>query len=249
MADTTIRLWHVGNHAYGWEDAGMEQERFDTFVLNFGPKSASSQEVVNGDNAALTEFAKQHPWPLEKPRVPPFPERDWLASGTQSLLADSVFHSTRLIVEVGSWVGRSTRYLANLAPQASVIAIDHWQGRLEHLGDPEFATLLPHLYEAFLSACWDYRNQIIPVKADSLQGFRCIAEAGLQPDLVYIDADHGFEAVLGDIRLALDLFPKAIIVGDDWNWDSVRAAVQTIVSERGLCCAWHGNGWKIIKPV
>ena len=22
MADTTIRLWHIGSHAYGWEDAG-----------------------------------------------------------------------------------------------------------------------------------------------------------------------------------------------------------------------------------
>jgi hypothetical protein len=37
MADTTIRLWHIGNHAYGWEDAGRDLERFDTFVLNLGP--------------------------------------------------------------------------------------------------------------------------------------------------------------------------------------------------------------------
>jgi len=44
MADTTIRLWHIGNHAYGWEDAGMERERFDTFVLNFGPKPDGNQD-------------------------------------------------------------------------------------------------------------------------------------------------------------------------------------------------------------
>ena len=25
MADTTIRLWHIGSHAYGWEDAGMDR--------------------------------------------------------------------------------------------------------------------------------------------------------------------------------------------------------------------------------
>jgi hypothetical protein len=37
MADTTIRLWHVGSHSYGWEDAGVDRERFDTFTLNFGP--------------------------------------------------------------------------------------------------------------------------------------------------------------------------------------------------------------------
>jgi len=38
MADTTIRLWHVGNHAYGWEDAGRSAERFERFVLNLGPE-------------------------------------------------------------------------------------------------------------------------------------------------------------------------------------------------------------------
>ena len=37
MADTTVRLWHHGNHAYGWEDAGRELERYDTFTLNLGP--------------------------------------------------------------------------------------------------------------------------------------------------------------------------------------------------------------------
>jgi hypothetical protein len=42
MADTTIRLWHIGNHAYGWEDAGVDRKRFDTFVLNFGPPTDSN---------------------------------------------------------------------------------------------------------------------------------------------------------------------------------------------------------------
>jgi len=51
MADTTIRLWHIGNHAYGWEDAGMERERFDTFVLNFGPKPDPAQAPRGGDEA------------------------------------------------------------------------------------------------------------------------------------------------------------------------------------------------------
>jgi hypothetical protein len=31
MADTTIRLWRTGSYGYGWEDAGRDPERFDTF--------------------------------------------------------------------------------------------------------------------------------------------------------------------------------------------------------------------------
>lgn len=44
FADTTIRLWHYGNYAYGWEDAGRENERFDSFTLHFGPKGARNAE-------------------------------------------------------------------------------------------------------------------------------------------------------------------------------------------------------------
>jgi len=35
MADTTIRLWHVGNYKYGWEDAGRDVERFANYTYNF----------------------------------------------------------------------------------------------------------------------------------------------------------------------------------------------------------------------
>jgi hypothetical protein len=31
MADTTIRLWRTGSYSFGWEDAGSDAERFDTF--------------------------------------------------------------------------------------------------------------------------------------------------------------------------------------------------------------------------
>ena len=34
MADTTIRVWHLGTYAYGWEDAGIEPPRFRTFDLS-----------------------------------------------------------------------------------------------------------------------------------------------------------------------------------------------------------------------
>ena len=34
MADTRIRLWHYGPYAYGWEEAGLVHDRFDTFILN-----------------------------------------------------------------------------------------------------------------------------------------------------------------------------------------------------------------------
>ena len=183
---------------------------------------------------------------LPVPELRP-PKPNWLFPGTRELLSRSISKSTRLIVELGSWTGRSTRFLADLAPQATVIAIDHWEGSPEHKEDPNLAPLLPRLYETFLSECWAHRDQIIPVKMRSIEGMHRVAEAGLEPDLVYIDADHGFESVLNDLTSALDLFPRALIVGDDWNWDSVRQAVERVAKGRSVRYESVGSGWRIVR--
>jgi hypothetical protein len=33
VADTSLRLWHIGSYSYGWEDSGIERERNATFTL------------------------------------------------------------------------------------------------------------------------------------------------------------------------------------------------------------------------
>jgi hypothetical protein len=35
IADTTVRLWHVGDYAYSWEDAGIDRERYGDFDFQF----------------------------------------------------------------------------------------------------------------------------------------------------------------------------------------------------------------------
>ncbi len=49
MADTTIRLWHVGSYSYGWEDAGKGPERFGSYVLNLGPQEVRPRTNRNGE--------------------------------------------------------------------------------------------------------------------------------------------------------------------------------------------------------
>jgi hypothetical protein len=34
MADLSIRLWHIGAYAYGWEDAGSPQVRYATYQFH-----------------------------------------------------------------------------------------------------------------------------------------------------------------------------------------------------------------------
>ena len=74
-----------------------------------------------------------------------------------------------------------------------------------------------------------------------------MAAAGLSPDLVYLDADHSCDSVTTDLVATLDLFPQTRIVGDDWNWDGVRRAVETVAEQRRLRVEVFGAAWRILR--
>jgi hypothetical protein len=49
LADTTIRLWHVGSYRYGWEDAGRDVQRFGDYtfyITHAGNESCSDCSYV-----------------------------------------------------------------------------------------------------------------------------------------------------------------------------------------------------------
>jgi hypothetical protein len=56
FADTTIRLWHVGQYRYGWEDAGSPKERFTDYTF-FLSDTGSGEPLGSLPNAE----AQPHP--------------------------------------------------------------------------------------------------------------------------------------------------------------------------------------------
>jgi SAM-dependent methyltransferase len=77
--------------------------------------------------ANLKSLAAAHPWPTLKPNVGlPQENVGWLEDGARQVLTQAISPETKLVVELGTWLGKSTRFIADLAPSAVVIAIDHW---------------------------------------------------------------------------------------------------------------------------
>jgi hypothetical protein len=150
-----------------------------------------------------------------------------------------------LVVELGAWLGLSTRFLAWKAPDAVVAAVDHWRGSPEHHAQPEWRAMLPSLYETFLALCWPCHERIVPVRATTLEGLHLLAGFGLTPDLIYVDAEHGYEAVLAELELARELFPDAVLVGDDHPHPPVRDAVAEFSRRHGLGVHTRGAGWRL----
>ncbi|MFI5457154.1 MAG: class I SAM-dependent methyltransferase [Isosphaerales bacterium] len=190
-------------------------------------------------------------WPEERPQVQePPPAPGWLGDGASALLARELSEQTRLVVELGSWVGLSTRFIADHAPHAVVIAVDHWAGSPEHQRKPTWKAMLPTLYETFLALCWDYRHRVIPLRMTTLEGLRVVAGHGLEPDLIYVDAEHSDVAVTGEIELIRRSFPRAAIIGDDYDWPGIAPAMADAARRHNLVLetagtAERGRAWKL----
>lgn len=155
----------------------------------------------------------------------------WMGKQSRKWLAKRAFKSTR-IVEVGAWLGRSTKVLAKWT-SGCVWSVDTWAGTP---ADPEqhalyadqIATRDP--YEEFCEnlAPEIKAGKVIPVKARSVDAAaQLFAEHGRVFDFVFIDADHSYEGCAGDIEAYEPLVrPKGVLAGHDYHWPGVKQAVD-----------------------
>ena len=251
LVDTTIRLWHIGNYKYSWEDAGQRMERYGTYNFSTSidwkrhqtPRLATA--LHNSPGPGWDKLRAEFPWPRERPPVIPNAHHGWMHDSVKHLLARELTSEKNLVLELGAWLGLSTRYILEQAPHVSVISVDHWNGSPEHVHDPKYSRLLPHLFETFQANCWAYRERLLALRKETIQGIQTVADAGLQPDLVYLDADHSYEAVLNDLQAIRAAFPKATIVGDDWDWEGVQKAAIEFATQNQFRLITHGVAWKI----
>jgi hypothetical protein len=199
----------------------------------------------------LRKLRSRYPWPATAPGVNPDWGPAWFSadgrSGHAAALSRFVRSGASLILELGSFVGRSTAWFLRACPGAHVIAIDTWNGSPEHHADPVSRSLLPVLYPTFQTNLWHHRHRLTAVRETTRDGMRVVHEHGLAPELVYVDADHSTAAVVNDILVAMRLFPSARIVGDDWRWDSVRDGVRIVAFEEKLRIGVVGSVWWLIR--
>lgn len=149
-----------------------------------------------------------------------------------------------LAIEVGSWFGLSTSVIARIAREFNGVlyCVDHWQGssaeanELARAGETD-------VFQGFKSnmvrlGLWKHIRPMMMPSMDAARIFR-----DETADLVFIDADHRYEAVLEDIRGWL---PKVrsggIICGHDYGGHPgvVRAVNEVFEGKanRAPSCVW-----------
>jgi predicted O-methyltransferase YrrM len=129
------------------------------------------------------------------------------------------------VVEIGSYLGRSTNYIAGaLKPGARLFCVDTWRNDAM----PERPE---DVYDRFLSNTMPYRDQITPLRGRSEE----IAKGWKEPiRLLFIDGDHSYEACKKDILAWLPfVVPGGVVCFHDYtNPFGVRQAVDELFAPR-----------------
>lgn len=118
------------------------------------------------------------------------------------------------IAEIGVKTGRLTWELLQRVPNSHVTAIDSWAPYEDH---PEWSAQNHEKHEKrFDIRLSSHNGRVTKMKMTSAEASEQIEDASL--DLVFIDADHSYEAVKRDIELWLPkVKPGGILAGHDFD--------------------------------
>jgi hypothetical protein len=182
------------------------------------------------------------PEPYKSVEDLPFDGHGWFLSA--SALEDRIRERpVKVVIEVGSWLGGSTRLIASTLPEDGVVyAVDTWRGtttETETMRDPR----IPYLYQLFLSNVKhaNLTHKIVPVRMESLEAARAL---NVMADLIFIDASHDTIAVYNDIMAwYVHLNKDGCMCGDDYPADSVRLGVEQAAKKLGREILSDGRLW------
>lgn len=170
-------------------------------------------------------------------------------------------HRLRTVIEVGCFVGETTRELVDANPQVIVHCIDHLQGSP---ADANGRITAQHgagkIREVFCSNLRDVLFQRVFLHVGTSEAYAKLWP--FQVDMVYIDADHRYQQVRNDIaRWRRHVRPGGFLCGHDYGgFPGVTAAVdeiepdevsgfvwmKQIVSESQWCAARGGGGFSAL---
>ncbi len=177
----------------------------------------------------------------------------------------------KLIVEIGSWLGASTRWFAETFSgpihrgesheHAAIVCIDPWEGLPQWEAD-DLVARTSSAWEQFVANCWHFRQWITPIRLRSVDGLPAIAaelkRQGRSPDMVFIDGDHSYETCLHDVVTSAEAWPDALVIGDDYGIEEdgggrrlpVQDAVEAAAEQLGREVRVGASGvWALGAPV
>ena len=142
----------------------------------------------------------------------------------------NTFPSGSHFVELGSWKGKSSSYMAveiaNSGKDIKFDCVDTWQGSPSedvHMND-EYVKQ-NKLYDLFIENMKPVEKYYTAIRKSSKQASKLYQDKSL--DFVFIDAEHTYDAVKKDIEYwYFKIKNGGILAGHDYNYPEVSSAVH-----------------------
>jgi len=142
------------------------------------------------------------------------------------------------ILELGCYHGRSTRAMLDNS-NARLWCVDSWSG-VDEGGVQGRVTITDADYQVFLENIADVQGRVTVMPMFTREALE-ILPLGIF-DLIFIDADHDYEAVKFDIENSIPLLEEnAILCGHDYieRWPGVARAVGEMFGADFELCGHH----------
>ena len=174
-----------------------------------------------------------------------------------------------LILEIGCFLCGSTIQWLESSSGVKVIGVDPWEGEwvspLEaYIRNPVMKPLFSRIpntddflsslashgpYKSALANVRGFSDRFFPVKARSPEAIYDLRKIGVRPELIYFDNDK----TMDDLYVCSDVFPDAVLTGDDWTWSNdngdfvVRKAVLEFCESKNCKVEVSQASWIIRK--
>jgi len=143
-------------------------------------------------------------------------------------------HGWKFGVELGVYKGDTLFYLLEKFPTLCMIGIDRWErtpGPVQdrETGEASYAKKpMDQIAATVEKQSRSYWPRCLVVRGDTARTARAFEDSTF--DFVFVDADHTTAAVLADIAAWRPKIKSGgALLGHDYNWPSVRRAVDAVV--------------------
>lgn len=231
---------------------------FSRLLHEMGLRIGATRKIAVKHEGEI-EFTNTQPWgslafdnesPIRGRRTSPVPNAfpreidGWLLPEEGKVLAELA--RGKRVLEIGSYCGLSTIYIARTAEH--VTAVDYWDGRGTPNPRDTLATFNANIERYGLT------EKVKAFRADELwHGSLDEIRFSGPFDLVFIDADHAYEAVTADIEFAASkLAPGGLLAFHDYKHPShpgVEQAIDDLLIDGGEILSTHETVAVVRPPV